>query len=128
MSLFLARNKQAQTLLSDVQFQTNWKKLFDSCAWATVFQHPVFLQIWNDNYKETCEFILVYETNSTDEIIGLFPLNLCKSNNELSVAGNYHAEYQTWLATENNANLFIEKALDLTQKEFPQLKLQFFST
>ncbi len=125
MSIFLVRNNQARTLLYDTEFQTKWQHLFDNCAWSTVFQHPIFLQIWNDNYQESCEFLLVYETNSADEIIGLFPLNLCKSSNELSVAGNYHAEYQTWLASKENANLFIEKALDLLQKEFPQLKLQF---
>lgn len=125
MSIYLARNKQAQTLLYDLKFQTKWQHLFDTCAWATVFQHPVFLQIWNKHYRENCEFMLVYETNAADEIIGLFPLSICKSNKNLSVAGDYHAEYQTWLASAKYANSFIEHALNLLQKEFPQLKLQF---
>ncbi len=125
MSIFLARNNQAQILLDDVNFQTKWEHLFDDCAWATVFQHPKFLQIWNRHYRETCELILIYETNSTDEIVGLFPLNLCKSSDELSVAGSYHAEYQTWLASKETGNSFIAHALDLLQIEFPKLKLQF---
>jgi CelD/BcsL family acetyltransferase involved in cellulose biosynthesis/RimJ/RimL family protein N-acetyltransferase len=125
MSIYLTRNNQAQNLLCDLTFQTKWQHLFDNCAWATVFQHPVFLQIWNKHYQENCELILVYETNSADEIIGLFPLNLCNLSNELSVAGSYHAEYQTWLALQENANSFITNALDLLQREFPQSKLQF---
>jgi CelD/BcsL family acetyltransferase involved in cellulose biosynthesis/RimJ/RimL family protein N-acetyltransferase len=125
MSIFLARNNQARILLNDVTFQAKWQHLFDNCAWATVFQNPVFLQIWHKHYQEIYELIFVYETNSADEIIGLFPLGFCKSNNELSVAGNYHAEYQTWLATNENANLFITNALDLLQKEFPRLGLRF---
>jgi CelD/BcsL family acetyltransferase involved in cellulose biosynthesis/RimJ/RimL family protein N-acetyltransferase len=125
MSIFLARNSKAQTLLYDLHFQTKWQHLFDNCAWATVFQHPTFLQIWNNHYQKNCEFILVYETNSADEIIGLFPLNLCNLSSELSVAGNYHSEYQTWLTSNENANSFISKALDLLQIEFPQSKLQF---
>jgi RimJ/RimL family protein N-acetyltransferase len=83
------------------------------------------VQIWHKHYRENCEFLLVYETNSANEIIGLFPLNLCNKRDELSVAGSYHAEYQTWLALNENANSFISNALDLLQLEFPQLKLQF---
>jgi CelD/BcsL family acetyltransferase involved in cellulose biosynthesis/RimJ/RimL family protein N-acetyltransferase len=125
MSIFLARNTQAQNLLYDQKFQTKWQHLFDNCAWATVFQHPIFLQIWNKHFQENCEFILIYETNSADEIIGLFPLDYSKELNKLSVAGNYHSEYQTWLALNENANPFIEKALDLLQNEFQHLRLQF---
>jgi CelD/BcsL family acetyltransferase involved in cellulose biosynthesis/RimJ/RimL family protein N-acetyltransferase len=125
MSVFLARGIEAQKLFQSIDFQTKWKQLFEVCEWATVFQDIRFLSIWNDHYQDKHELILVYELDAKDELIGLLPLTMCLSALQLCFAGTYHSEYQTWLATRENGNLFIENALNLLAEHFPKGNLQF---
>ncbi len=125
MTIFLARGKEAKTLFYNAEFQAKWQHLFDVCDWATVFQDFQFLNVWLKNYHEKHELVLVYEYDEKGELKGLIPLSFCEKVVQLCFAGTYHSEYQTWLATHENRNLFIEKALDLLALEFPKNSLHF---
>jgi CelD/BcsL family acetyltransferase involved in cellulose biosynthesis/RimJ/RimL family protein N-acetyltransferase len=125
MSVFLARGNEAKELFHNTEFQTKWQHLFEICEWSTVFQSLQFLEVWHRNYQEFQELIIVYEHNERNELIGLFPLSFDIKESQLCVAGTYHSEYQTWLATNENRNLFIDKSLDLLEKEFPKSSLKF---
>jgi len=124
MSLYLSRKTESQNLLENPEFKQKWMDLYEKCSWASLFQDMRYLEIWNRHYKSVAEFIIVYETNENGELVGLFPLSRCLKTNKLSAAGDYHSEYQSWLATEENGDEFIEKALDLLATEFPNQRLQ----
>ncbi len=124
MSLNLAKSEKAQEFLEDADFNRKWINLYEKCAWATVFQDIQYLKIWNRHYKDVCEVFFVYELDENENLIGLFPLARCRKSDKLFIAGDYHSEYQTWLATEENGNEFAEKAIDLLSTEFPKHRLQ----
>ncbi len=124
MSLLIAKNKEAEQLLNKPEFQKKWEDLFDRCPWATVFQSNSYLKIWNRNYKDVCELVLIYEFDQSGNLKGLFPLSSCNITGKLFIAGDYHSEYQTWLSTKQYGNEFASKAFDLIKNEFPKNKLQ----
>mgnify|MGYP000285964835 CR=1 FL=1 len=124
MSYKLSRKIDSQNLIQNPEFQKKWKDLYEKCSWGSLFQDPRYLEIWNRNYKEVAEFILVYETDENGDLIGLLPLSRCLKTDNLAAAGDYHAEYQSWLATKENGDTFIAKALDLVADEFPDHRLQ----
>lgn len=124
MGIYLAKSKESRELLANDEFCRKWAELYRECLWATVFQDIEYLKIWYENYQNTCEFILVYETDAAGNLVGLLPLAKCLQTNKLFIAGEYHSEYQTWLATEENGNNFIEKALDLLSEDLSMLRLQ----
>ena len=124
MSLNIVRKHKAQELLNDAEFRRKWADLYKKCPWGTVFQDVQYLSIWNKNYKDVCELVFVYEQDESGELTGLFPLSSCLTTDKVFIAGDYHSEYQTWLATPENGNEFATKALDLLKLEFPKKKLQ----
>lgn len=124
MKLCLAKSVDTQELLKDKEFRQKWTVLFEKCPWATVFQDAQYLNLWNRNYQEVCESFLIYETDANDELIGLFPLSRCLKTGKIFVMGDYHSEYQTWLATPENGNAFADKAFEIIGREFPQYRLQ----
>jgi len=124
MSLHLARNKKAVKLLRDENFRQRWVELYRHCPWGTVFQDVNYLSLWHRNYKTKVELVLVYETDEFGDLTGLLPVTRNLRTNKLCIAGDYHAEYQTWLAKPENGNAFAEKALSRLAKEFPNGKLQ----
>ncbi len=125
MAIHLAKSEKAQELFSDAEFGRKWTKLYESCPWATIFQDFQYLNIWNRNFRDVCETIFIYETDDKDEdLIGLFPLAQCRQTGKLFITGDYHAEYQTWLATTENGNEFAGKAFEILSKEFPDKRFQ----
>ncbi len=124
MSLHVATDEKAVKLLNDPEFSDRWTALYQECPWSTVFQSHEYIEIWYRNYKETCDLILIYEADAEGKLIGLFPLERCLETDKLSIAGGYHAEYQTWLATIENGNSFPEIALEKLKEEFPGGRLQ----
>ena len=124
MSIHLARKDKAHQLFNDPQFRREWVDLYKKCPWGTVFQDLDYLSVWYKNYKNKAELIFVYETDESGNLKGLFPFSQCLESDKITVAGDYHAEYQTWLATPENGDAFAEKALDRLSKEFPNARLQ----
>lgn len=124
MPLFIAENKKAETLLNDENFVRKWSSLAENCAWGTIFQTPVFVKTWFEIYGDVFDLLFVFEENEAKELTALFPLAIEKQTGKICAAGDYHAEYQAWLATEANANGFAEKSLDALAKRFPEKKLE----
>ncbi|WP_170151473.1 GNAT family N-acetyltransferase [Microvirga subterranea] len=60
-------------------------------------------------------------------LVGLLPLAIEKPSGLIVHVGAHQAEYQVWLATEENANSFIESALDALAAAYPgrRLELQY---
>jgi CelD/BcsL family acetyltransferase involved in cellulose biosynthesis/RimJ/RimL family protein N-acetyltransferase len=124
MNFSLARKTEARNLISDANFLRDWEALYQNCSWATVFQSPVFVKTWYEIYGEVFDLLFVYETNEAENLNGLFPLAIEKSSGKICAAGDYHAEYQTWLACEENANSFVEKAFDRLRRDFFEQRLE----
>jgi RimJ/RimL family protein N-acetyltransferase len=124
MGIHLIKSEKAQELLEDAEFTRQWMNLYENCPWATVFQDVQYLSIWNRHYKNVCELFFIYETDENENLIGLFPLARCKKSDKIFIAGDYHSEYQTWLAIEENGDEFAEKAIDLLSDGYPKHRLQ----
>jgi hypothetical protein len=118
----LFEGKAAWQQLSNESFLSGWEKLFEDCPWATVFQSRAFITTWYNTYQQTYIplFIVSYEGHN---LTGL--LFLAKAEDgQIIGAGDSQAEYQVWLAKENNGNEFIGKALKLVGSHFPNKKVQ----
>ncbi|NNE99625.1 MAG: GNAT family N-acetyltransferase [Pyrinomonadaceae bacterium] len=124
MSLNLTRKNESQNLLENPEFKAKWMDLHGKCPWASLFQDVRYLEIWNRHYKNVAEFIIVYEMNKDGDLTGLFPLSRCRTTGKLSLAGDYHSEYDSWLALRENGDSFINKALLKLGEEFPDKRLQ----
>ncbi len=110
-------------LVSDEAFEGSWQDLYKQCEWATVFQSPAFVATWYQVfYQEYLPIAVTYEVNG--KLNGI--LTLAKSKSGLIFgAGETHAEYQGWLATEQDSEVFIVKALAEVRKHFPKSAIQF---
>jgi len=112
-------------LLNDSAFKEKWEQLEQSCPWGTVFQSHLFVKVWFDNYHDKFDLALIFESDANAGLIGLLPLAIEKATGRICVAGDYHSEYQTWLATKANGNEFIEKSFYVLKNEFGAKRLQF---
>jgi CelD/BcsL family acetyltransferase involved in cellulose biosynthesis/RimJ/RimL family protein N-acetyltransferase len=124
MPILITQKENSRELLTD-EFCLRWQALYDACGWATVFQSPVFIKTWHGIYQNVFDLVFVYEQTESGNLTGLLPLALEKSTGRLCAAGDFHAEYQTWLARQENGNSFVQKAFDAIKREFPGKKLQF---
>lgn len=122
----LVYGAEAHALLQDPKFQRAWSQLFSTCIWSTSCQSWGFADAWLSAYASAYEALLVIQANET-ELIGLLPLAVERSSGSLVHVGAHQAEYQVWLATEENANSFIEMALDALAARYPgrRLELQY---
>ena len=111
-------------LLNDSVFCGKWAELYENCHWGTFFQSHQFVKLWFEHYRENFSLIFIIERNANNDLIGFMPLTQEKVNGRISAAGAYLAEYQTWLATLENSNSFIEKTFELLKQEFPGKDLQ----
>ncbi len=124
MDFFEDAKPVAQELFNDAEFGRKWTELYENCPWATVFQDYQYLSIWNKNYRKVCEPFFIYELDTDENLVGLLPLAKCKQTAKLFIAGDYHAEYQTWLATPENGNEFAKKAFDLLSEGYPNQRFE----
>lgn len=121
----IVQESSAKDLLVDPKFGEKWDCLYKNCRWGTVFQNRLFVKTWFDIYQNKFDLVLIYETGVNNDLIGLLPLAKEKATGRVCVAGDYHAEYQSWLATEKNGNKFIEKVFEVLKKELFTDRLQF---
>jgi CelD/BcsL family acetyltransferase involved in cellulose biosynthesis/RimJ/RimL family protein N-acetyltransferase len=125
MTLRFAKTEEAHLLAQDDKFLALWDALYEKCGWATVFQSSKLVQIWARHYQVCHDFLLIYQQDEAGDLTGLLTLAVEKESGKLCAAGGGYAEYQTWLATPENANSFIQSALGLVAEEFPKQQLQF---
>ena len=111
MAISLTRDAEAEELLSDPQFLSQWTRLYGACPWASACQSPGFVTAWHDAYKDRHSPFIVREYSPAGDLIGLISLASDKSSGQLTVAGARQAEYKTWLSLPSNGSSFIEAAL-----------------
>ncbi len=110
MRIEIVRGPSARALLSDESFLRQWEELLRSCPWATSFQGPGFVAGWCDRYREVVEPVLVLGLSRDGGLCGLLPL-AASTEYGLAVAGMWHAEYKSWIATPEEGETFILGAL-----------------
>src|SRR6476620_3551671 len=113
--------EDAWQLLSNSTFLANWDKLFESCPWATVFQHQSFALTWYKIYRSKFLPVLVI-AECGDQLNGLLALAAPISGNKGQIvgAGHYDAEYHTWLTDGTDNGMFIKESLLKVLQQFPQ--------
>ncbi|MHC2992000.1 hypothetical protein OB13_10520 [Pontibacter sp. HJ8] len=121
-------------LLSDEEVLRGWDSLYQSCPWATAFQSKEFVATWYRTYRNEYLPILV-KAEDESGLTGLLTMavkipdsgiaDLSKKKVRIVGAGQFEAEYQVWLATVDNSNLFIKAALTEIRKHFPYSDILF---
>ena len=106
-------------------FRAEWQKLYESCAWATVFQSPDFALVWYEVYATEFSPLIIAATDDNEDLVGLLTLATSNATNDLVAAGSHQAEYQVWLARANDGNAFIVAALDELRTRFPKATFTF---
>lgn len=113
--------KEALALLTEPDFQLQWDTLYTSCPWSTVFQSRAFISTWYQSYITTYLPVLALAYNG-EKLSGL--LTLARDNiGHLVGAGANQAEYQVWLASEQDSTVFIKQALTNLFDKFPQSEI-----
>ncbi|MCP2043985.1 GNAT family N-acetyltransferase [Pontibacter sp. HSC-36F09] len=113
--------KEALALLTEPDFQLQWDTLYTSCPWSTVFQSRAFVSTWYQSYITTYLPVLALAYNG-EKLSGL--LTLARDNiGHLVGAGANQAEYQVWLASEQDSTVFIKQALTDLFDKFPQSEI-----
>jgi CelD/BcsL family acetyltransferase involved in cellulose biosynthesis/RimJ/RimL family protein N-acetyltransferase len=111
MAISLIRDAEAQELLNDALFLSQWTQLYEACPWASACQSPGFVTAWYEAYRDRYRPFFVSERSQAGDLIGLIPLATDKHSKQATVAGGRQAEYKTWLALPSNGSSFIEAAL-----------------
>src|SRR5215510_10482061 len=123
MKIELLTDNAARKLIEDSKFREKWKELYDKCPWGTVFQSAGFVITWYETYVNQFAPVIVTGIDGEGELVGLFTLATDTKSGELVAAGSNQAEYQAWLAEPQDANAFIESALEKLCGEFPNRSL-----
>lgn len=121
----LVSDHNAYDLLNDEQFKVQWLSLFDQCDYATVFQHPSFVQTWYETYRLQWKPILVKYQDDDGHLKGLWLLAYSKEKKLLVHAGAHQAEYQVWLAQKDEEVNFITNAWNLLKRNVKFEELHF---
>lgn len=116
---------EAEKLLSDDNFIKKWQVLYESCQWSTFFQSADFIKTWFENYQEKFDLFFICSFAENEKLQGLFAFAQEKKTNRICVAGDYLAEYQTWLADENSFEKFTKETLKILSEKFPNARIEF---
>lgn len=115
LKCFVFKDIEVESLIENPVFTQAWDGLFDSCPWATVFQNRKFVTSWYVYFEKYPKIILTDWDGS--KMTGL--LALTKKKKKLLAAGLDLAEYQAWISTNENSNIFLETVLNTIKKSFP---------
>lgn len=125
MPIRLVRGEEADALLAQEVFTSDWSRLAAQCPWATGFQTPEFAGTWYLAYRDRYEPVLAISYGDDGHLQGLLPLAASRPANELVVAGGLQAEYQAWICPSEFGDIFPLCAVRLLRKEFPAAELRF---
>ena len=100
VSVVIATGDAALGRLDDAGFVEEWRHLHASCAWGTAFQSVAFVDAWYRLYHQRLEPVIVEGRDGQGRLIGLLTLARRRPGRLLVGAGDYLAEYQTWIATD----------------------------
>ncbi len=109
----------------DGDLKRQWHSLYEQCPWATVLQSWAYVAIWYESYRHGFTPAVVVGRNANNEVVGILPLAVSRQTGHIEVAGSNRAEYQGWLSTGSEGDVFIQDALHLLNLHFPNQQLQF---
>lgn len=128
-------NENAFELMRKKSFIEEWTFLIKNASTKhSIFQYPAFLTGWFHSKRD--QFIPIIVLEYQDNILsGLICLAIEKEsfsdvNGKIKIvgAGEYDAEYQTWISSNNDPLTFLKSALDKIFNLFPNstFLLRFF--
>ena len=119
--VMLYTGDEARALFSKESFLSDWDALYDACPWATFFQSRIFVTTWYNVYRSKyLPIIVVAEYGG--RLTGLLTLAIGLSNTKkgrIVGAGQFEAEYQSWLTEPSESDGFIKAALLKVLQQFP---------
>jgi CelD/BcsL family acetyltransferase involved in cellulose biosynthesis len=125
MKISVLTGPAARQLTETEEFQQQWRRLYDDCPWATVFQGVDFATTWYAAYESRFEPVVVTGSDGGGRLRGLLTLAADPRTSGLFVAGTPVAEYQAWLADPADGDSFVELALQHLSEQFPNRRLTF---
>lgn len=125
MTVKMLIGSEALACANSPEFQSKWTTLYDGCPWATAYQHPDFVTAWYTMYHADFVPVIIFEESQRHTLAGLLTLALHANGRKLTGAGAQQAEYQGWIQSENDASVFIIKAVLEIRKFFPRAEIHF---
>jgi CelD/BcsL family acetyltransferase involved in cellulose biosynthesis len=119
MDFEIAGGSDAESLLEDSEFCSEWGRLCRHCSWATPFQGPDFARTWYRIYRDRFEPVLFLARDKFGALNGLLPLARSISGGGLVAAGSHQAEYQGWVCAPELADRFAEHVVRTLNSAFP---------
>lgn len=119
-------------ILSDEAFVDQYNQLFGNCPYKTIFQSLDFVYSWYTAQIKEFHPVAILEFEQ-DKLKAALWLAIGKnkqgkhkkSNAKLIGAGEYDAEYQTWLVEKGHEGMFLPLAFKALFKKFPKSKIIF---
>ena len=131
-SVNILSEQKANLLLSDAHFLASWKKLVqESVVKTSIFQQPAFLVRWFRAKRNQFSPIIVteYQGNHLTALLVLaMDIDCPSKKGKIVGAGEYDAEYQSWLCNHDDPMAFLENALGKVFGIYPhsQVSIRFF--
>lgn len=125
--LELSSGGKAFEILANASFRKQWLNLHAQCEYATIFQHPSYVETWYKTYRNICQPVLVISRTKGEIINGLWFLTYDKATKKLEHAGTNQAEYQVWITTKGYETEFLSESWNLLKLEldFHELQLKY---
>lgn len=115
---------EAVACLAADGFRAQWSDLADRCPWATAFQSPGFAATWYQAYADRYDPVLVLFRSENGRLDGLLALARVARGTGLVAAGAHQAEYQVWLSSVEQGDVFPLGAFELLRRRFPSSRLK----
>jgi hypothetical protein len=131
-NFFISEGEDVLKMFKDEKFSKNLQILYERCLHKTIFQSMEFLSSWYEcKFSDYHPLVVYYISN--DIIEGALFLAISKdskgkvnaANVKIIGAGEYDAEYQSWLVRNDLESEFLPRAFKLIFSKFPKSKIVF---
>jgi CelD/BcsL family acetyltransferase involved in cellulose biosynthesis/RimJ/RimL family protein N-acetyltransferase len=112
------KGADAKAFLQREDILASWLALWQECAHSTVFQHPDFILPWLETYAGRGELLVICD-RIDDSLNGMALLWRPHGRSELRVAGTIHAEYQDFLARDDQYAAFFLNVIEKLTSAVP---------
>ena len=124
VSVLVSKGDDALGRLDDAGFVEEWARLHAGCVWATAFQSFAFVDGWYRLHEPLYEPVIVEGRDERGRLVGLLTLARRRSERSLVGAGDFHAEYQTWIADEASVEHSCGSPCDSSSGPYPRGRLR----
>ena len=118
------RGQEVLKLIDTPDFIEQWNHLHRQTGGFSVLQSKEFLATWYKLYHETLEPVLCLAYRG-QRAVGLMGLAWHKTENYLTHAGEFEAEYHGWLVIPGFEEVFLNQCLQILKKQFPISKWEW---